>query len=225
MNPQVLGISGSPIENSNTDRLVKAVLNASGLDAEFIKLSNINVRGCRACLKCAGDNICKQTDDFPELGKKMRTVHSVVIGAYTPYGSMDSFTKAFLERLFSLRHRLGLNRGKLAVVITTGGRDSQELHDTSRHIVHALQVEGMEVIGKLEAIGNLPCLSCGYGETCPMSGIPRAFPDDPQITPEKFTCVENQSDLWNEAHELGKRLGAVVRDRFSSSVESVRLSH
>jgi hypothetical protein len=41
---KVLGISGSPIPNSNTDRAVIAVLKGSGLESEFVKLSEINVR-------------------------------------------------------------------------------------------------------------------------------------------------------------------------------------
>ena len=72
MYPQILGISGSPIKNSNTDRLVQAVLAASGLKAEFVKLSRINVRPCIACLGCKEDNICKVKDDFPELAEKVR---------------------------------------------------------------------------------------------------------------------------------------------------------
>lgn len=55
MQVQILGISGSPIKNSNTDRLVQAVLNSSGLSSEFIKLSKINVRPCVACLGCKKD--------------------------------------------------------------------------------------------------------------------------------------------------------------------------
>lgn len=35
---KVLGVSGSPIENSNTDRIVKTIFEASGLDTEFINL-------------------------------------------------------------------------------------------------------------------------------------------------------------------------------------------
>jgi len=38
---EILGISGSPIKNSNTDRLVKALLDATGLESEFVKLSRI----------------------------------------------------------------------------------------------------------------------------------------------------------------------------------------
>lgn len=37
---KVLGVSGSPIENSNTDRIVKTILEASGLEPEFIKLTD-----------------------------------------------------------------------------------------------------------------------------------------------------------------------------------------
>ena len=48
MPAQLIGFSGSPIKNSNTDRLVEAVLDASGLETEFIKLSKHNVRPCIA---------------------------------------------------------------------------------------------------------------------------------------------------------------------------------
>ena len=44
MQPQILGISGSPIKNSNTDRLVQAVLESSGLKSEFVK-SHKNIGG------------------------------------------------------------------------------------------------------------------------------------------------------------------------------------
>lgn len=43
----MLGISGSPVNNSNTDRLVKIVLEATGLDYEFIKLSEYDIHPCR----------------------------------------------------------------------------------------------------------------------------------------------------------------------------------
>ncbi|MFC1836410.1 NAD(P)H-dependent oxidoreductase [Thermodesulfobacteriota bacterium] len=57
MSPQILGISGSPIKNSNTDRLIKAVLESSGLKYEFVKLSKISVKPCIACLGCKKDNV------------------------------------------------------------------------------------------------------------------------------------------------------------------------
>ncbi len=48
MSIEVLGISGSPIENSNTDRLIQAVLDATELECEFVKLSRIIIGSVRS---------------------------------------------------------------------------------------------------------------------------------------------------------------------------------
>lgn len=120
---------------------------------------------------------------------------------------MDGFTKAFLERLFSLRHQRGLNRGKLAVVITTGiGRGAPGVEEANQQIAHALTLEGMEVLGQLTIVGNPECLVCGYGETCPMSALPWVFGEDVRVTPEKFSRVEDQTETWQKAEELGREI-------------------
>jgi multimeric flavodoxin WrbA len=215
MYPQILGISGSPIKNSNTDRLVQAVLAASGLKAEFVKLSRINVRPCIACLGCKEDNICKVKDDFPELAAKVRRANALVVGGYCPYGSVDGFTKAFLERLFSLRHQHGLNRGKLAAVVTTGiGRGAPGVAEANDQIAHALKMEGMEVLGQLQGVGNPECLVCGFGETCPMSALPWVFGDDTAVTPEKFCRVEDQ-EVWGQAQAVGREIAARLKGQLA----------
>ena len=211
MQPQILGVSGSPIKNSNTDRLVQAVLDASNLKSEFVKLSRINVRPCIACLGCKEDNVCKVKDDFPELAKKVRHAGALVVGGYCPYGSVDGFTKAFLERLFSMRHQHGLNRGKLAVVITSGiGRGAPGVAEANDQIAHALKMEGMEVLGQLLVVGNPECLVCGFGESCPMSALPWVFGEDTKVTPEKFSRVEDQ-EVWGQAQELGQQIARRLR--------------
>jgi multimeric flavodoxin WrbA len=215
MYPQILGISGSPIKNSNTDRLVQAVLAASGLKAEFVKLSRINVRPCIACLGCTEDNVCKVKDDFPELAAKVRRANALVVGGYCPYGSVDGFTKAFLERLFSLRHQHGLNRGKLAAVVTTGiGRGAPGVAEANDQIAHALKMEGMEVLGQLQGVGNPECLVCGFGETCPMSALPWVFGDDTAVTPEKFCRVEDQ-EVWGQAQAVGREIAARLKGQLA----------
>jgi multimeric flavodoxin WrbA len=216
MYPQVLGISGSPIKKSNTDRLVQAVLDGSGLKTEFVKLSKIQVRPCIACLGCKEDNVCKVEDDYPELSEKIRRAGGLIVGGYSPYGAVDGFTKAFLERLFSLRHQNGLNRGKLAVVVTTGiGRGAPGLEEASKQIAHALNLEGMEVLGQLKALGNPECMVCGFGESCPMSALPWIFGEDTKVTPEKFSKVEDQAETWQQAQELGRQIASRLRGQLS----------
>ncbi len=117
---KILGISGSPVPESNTDRLIIQVMKASGLDFEFIKLSDLNVRPCLACKACVEDNICKVNDDFPALANKVRETQALVIGGYTPYRVLDGFTKAFLERLWSMRHLHSLNENKYVITIISG---------------------------------------------------------------------------------------------------------
>jgi multimeric flavodoxin WrbA len=207
MNTKIIGISGSPIKNSNTDRLVQAVLDSSGLPSEFVKLSKINVRPCIACLGCKKDNVCKVKDDFPSLAEKVRGAGAIVVGGYSPYGVVDGFTKAFLERLFSLRHQNGLNRGKLAVVVATGiGRGAPGLEEASNQITHALTLEGMEVMGQLKVNGNPECMVCGFGETCPMSALPWIFGENTRVTPEKFSQVEDQAETWESAKTIGREI-------------------
>lgn len=212
MNPQIIGISGSPVKNSNTDRLVKAVLDSSGLKTEFVKLSRCSIKPCIACLGCTKDNICKVQDDFPELAEKVKSAGAIVVGGYPPYGSIDGFTKAFLERLFSLRHQAGFNRGKLAVTVVTGiGRGAPGLEEASAQLNHALSLEGMEVLGQLKATGNPECMVCGFGQTCPMSALPWVFGEDTEVTPEKFCQVEDQKELWQNAANLGKEIAARLK--------------
>lgn len=216
MQPQIIGLSGSPIKNSNTDRLVQAILDSSGLSTEFVKLSKIQVRPCMACIGCKKDNVCKVKDDFPDLAEKVRKAGAVVVGGYSPYGAVDGFTKAFLERLFSLRHQNGLNRGKLAVVVTTGiGRGAPGLEEASNQIAHALNLEGMQVLGQLKVTGNPECMVCGYGETCPMSALPWIFGEDTKVTPEKFSQVEDQKETWQQARLLGQEIVHRLREQMS----------
>ena len=80
------------------DILIRAMLDATELECEFVKLSRINVRPCFACKQCVPDNICKVKDDFPELAEKIKTTKALIIGAFLLYEQIDGFTKALLER-------------------------------------------------------------------------------------------------------------------------------
>jgi len=210
MSISILGISGSPIKNSNTDRLVQAVLDASGLEAEFIKLSDYSVAPCRACKRCVRDNICKVEDDFPVLAEKVKAADAMVIGSYCPYSSIDGFTKAFMERLWSMRHVTHLNRGKKVITIVTGLMEPIR-DQVSQALAMAIMEEQMELIGQLKVDGNVPCLTCGKGDVCEMSGARVLFGPDAKISAKLCVSVEDQKEVWDEALQLGRIIGDKVR--------------
>ncbi len=209
MGVDVLAVSGSPIKNSNTDRLVQKIIRASGLDGEFIKLSELNVQPCRACKLCADDNICKVRDGFPEIAEKLKQARALIIGCYTPYGMIDGRTKAFLERLWSMRHVKNLNKGKFFITVTTGCARSI-IRQTEKMIFLESLMENAIMLKQLQVRGNVPCLTCGHGHYCDMSGARDLFGTREAATAENCQRVEDQP-VWEEARAAGEMLGQLVR--------------
>ena len=207
MSIKVLGISGSPVKNSNTDRLVNAVLAATGLECEFVKLSGINVRPCMACKQCVPDNVCKVQDDFPALAEKIKRAKALVIGAYIPYGQIDGFTKALLERFWSLRHVNNLLRGKLCATVLTGLMPDAMAQVNQSLAAEIRDYEHMELMGQLTVQGNIPCLTCGEGDTCEMSGLKMIYGPDAKTADYDYATVEKQQDVWQSAARIGRLIG------------------
>ncbi len=119
MTAQVLGISGSPIANSNTDQAVRAVLAHTGLDTEFIKLSDLQ------------------------------------IGVW-------------------------------------------------------MMEEGMQNLGSMIILGNVPCIRCGHGDQCEMSGIKMLSGPDATVASVGVWSFAAQPPLLQAARELGERIRAAV---------------
>ena len=211
MSIEVLGISGSPVKNSNTDRLVKAVMDATGLESEFVKLSLIDVRPCLACKKCVPDNVCKVKDDFPELAEKIKKAKALIIGAYIPYGQIDGFTKALLERFWSLRHVNNLLRGKLCATILTGLMPDVLDNVNQSMAAELKEYERMDLVGQLTVQGNLPCLTCGEGDECEMSGLKVLYGPDAKTSDYGYSRIEDQKEVWEEAIRIGRLIGERIQ--------------
>ncbi|MGB2864451.1 MAG: flavodoxin family protein [Sedimentisphaerales bacterium] len=211
MSIEVLGISGSPIKNSNTDRLIQAVLDATELEFEFVKLSRINIRPCLACKQCVPDNICKVKDDFPELAEKIKKARTLIIGAYIPYKQIDGFTKALLERFWSLRHVTNLLRGKLCATVLTYLSPDAADNVNQALAIQLKEMERMELVGQVMVKGNIPCLTCGVGDECEMSGLRKRYGPDARSSDYPYSRVEDQKEVWEEAMKIGRLIGERVR--------------
>jgi len=213
---QVLGISGSPVLDSNTDRAVRSILEHTGLESEFVKLSELDFSPCGACLGCINANECVVIDDARALAAKFHEAPAFVLGAYTPYSSLDARTKAFMERMFCFRHRVGGNRGKLGVaVITTacppGAANAPPAAATARsQIGFWMAEEGMVQLGTLVLEGNLPCIRCGRGDWCEMSAIKPLHGPDATVASLGIHTFEEDSALLAQAAQLGQAIREAV---------------
>ncbi len=224
MSIDILAVSGSPVANSNTDRLVQEIIRASGSEGEFIKLSNVNVQPCRACKLCADDNICKHEDDFPEIAEKLKQAKALIIGCYTPYGMIDGRTKAFLERLWSMRHVTNLNKDKYWITVTTG-MARRIIRQTEKMILMESIMENAIMLRQLQVRGNVPCLTCGHGHYCEMSGAPTIFGSHEAATVENCQRVEDQP-VWREARAAGRMVGQLIRGQrnFNRILHTVKVT-
>ncbi|MBU0663340.1 MAG: flavodoxin family protein [Proteobacteria bacterium] len=209
---KILGISGSPIKNSNTDRALKIVLESTSLKSEFIKLSDYNFGPCDACLGCIKTNRCIKKDDGVMLAEKTYKADAVIIAGFTPYSSLDSRTKAYMERLYPLRHRHGLMAGKPgAAIITSAIPYGHEGKPSAAEIgIQAVKdfmmEEGMKFIAGVSLLGNVPCVRCGQDGQCQMSSLKMIHGQD--ATPESvgINDFENDPQKVAELQQLGEAI-------------------
>ncbi len=192
-----------------TEEIVKFVLKNTGEPIEYVSLSGKCIMGCQGCLLYAPDNICKVEDDWAEIKDRMLEADAVVFGAPVYYGTINAIGHAFLERLFSLRHResFGLT-GKPNVIITTGTEEPNKAEDYIRTIFKSNYMT--EPVGVLRTRGISQCYTCGFGENCAAGSVVARHGFLDEIIGYHITRIPQ--DTYQRAQVIAKRLGSVVRN-------------
>lgn len=214
---KVLGVSGSPICDGNTDRAIKIVLDATGLETEFVKLVDFKVAPCIACLGCVKTNRCVINDDGILMAEKAKEADALVIGGFTPYSTLDSRTKAFIERLYPLRHTHGFMKGKPggAVITSAVPCGNETLPPAGEMGVNAVQFymmeEGMNFLGAVKILGNVPCVKCGNGDECGMSGLKMIYGSSATVDSVGINVLEEQPEVMRGARELGEKIARTLK--------------
>ncbi len=84
----LIGISSSPVQGGNVDRMVQFVLNRTGKDTQFVNLAQLSFSPCQACAHlCAGDNLCKLDDDLQPLYAELVQAEALVLGTPSYFNS------------------------------------------------------------------------------------------------------------------------------------------
>lgn len=209
---KIIGISGSPIKNSNVDRAIKMVMEESGAESEFIKLLDYTVAPCKGCLGCVATNRCVIKDDGITIAEKVKQSDALVVGGFTPYSTLDARTKSFLERLYPLRHQHGYLAGKLGVAVVGSCvvEEDEMLPPACQMGVNAIQFfmmeEGIEYLGAVKIEGNVPCVKCGRNDVCKMDGIKMLYGAEATVDSVGIQTFERQSQAVASAKELGQKI-------------------
>jgi multimeric flavodoxin WrbA len=129
---RVIGVSGSPRRNGNTDILIHTalgVLAEEGIETEFLSLAERPVKPCVACAGCFNpDEIrCVQHDPaFEGMIEKFATADGVLVGSPVYFGSATPQTMALLDRVgYVARRHPEILRRKVGAAIVVARRAGQ----------------------------------------------------------------------------------------------------
>lgn len=98
---KILGICGSPRDNSNTRYYLKLVLSElekQGAETELVLLKDLNIRGCKGCYGCVKAKKCVIEDDFEGIFEKMIESEGILFGSPVYHSSITPELKALLDR-------------------------------------------------------------------------------------------------------------------------------
>jgi len=220
---EIIGISAGR-DGKVTESLVRAILEGSGRDYEFISLSGKLIRPCEACNKCVKDNRCTLEDDFQEVLEKCYEAEAIVFGAPNYWDHMNAKGHAFWERAcFSGRHNSVFPlEGKMGVIAAVAGTGHGKpvVDDIAAYFEDAR----IHTVGEISAQGEYACFTCGHGNYCPVGGFVDMYPLGTAVKPELVPSLTNQypenPDLpeeersrLNDARRMGEILSKVLDTR------------
>jgi multimeric flavodoxin WrbA len=150
VSPFVLGISGSPRRDGNTDIVVRRALDVisehRSLSTEFLRVADYNIKHCEGCRKCMKTGECAiKDDDFSLVLDKLMRADLIVIGAPVYWNSPPGVMKDFIDRSHGFyidRRRLAGKKVGIISVATEGGFEPHE------KILSWVRIYGAEIIGK-----------------------------------------------------------------------------
>jgi multimeric flavodoxin WrbA len=97
----IIGISGSPRKNGNTETLLDKMLEGfrnKNTKVEKVILNDLKMIPCQECEDVRDDGICKINDDFGSLFKKIMKADLVIIASPIFFGSLSAQTKILIDR-------------------------------------------------------------------------------------------------------------------------------
>ena len=118
----VLGISGTPRENGNSEILLEHALRpfkAKAWNVRHLHLRDMNIHPCRACEECKRQGKCIINDDMHKIYDSFQWCDAILISGPVYSRNISSQVMAVLDRSYALSHKSAL-QGKVGGAIAVG---------------------------------------------------------------------------------------------------------
>jgi len=137
----VVAFNGSPRTNGNTAAMIAKAfepLTAAGIETELVQVGGRNIRGCKACMKCAekANRRCVNDSDIAnECIARMAAADGIIIGSPTYFADVSPETKALIDRAGFVSRMNGdmLRRKVGAAVVAVRRGGAIHAFDTINH--------------------------------------------------------------------------------------------
>jgi multimeric flavodoxin WrbA len=147
----VLGISGSPRRNGNTELLIREFMRgaeAAGNKTELIILSELKISPCTSCGSCQKTGKCIIDDDMQLMHKKLLEADCIVFASPIYFCGVSAQLKSFIDRCQTLWSRkyilhkalISPDRGERSgyFISTAGSKDYNKVFEGAIYVVKAI---------------------------------------------------------------------------------------
>ncbi|MFQ6133484.1 MAG: flavodoxin family protein [Armatimonadota bacterium] len=145
----IVGLSGSPRAEANTDAAVRQALRAAeeqGLDTLFLAIRDYDLEPCSGCRACMELGECRIKDRLDELMEPVRKAAALVIGSPVYWWSPPGVMKDFMDRTHGWFVGGGIFRDQAAAILSVAADSGFEAHE--RPIEVWLEHYGAQVVAK-----------------------------------------------------------------------------
>jgi len=129
----VVGLSGSPRAEANTDAAVKAALQAAGesegLETLFLAVRDYELERCTGCRECMSLGECRLKDRLAELMQPIRQASGLVLGSPVYWWAPPGVMKDFMDRTHGWFVSGGIFLGQAAAILSVAADSGFEAHE------------------------------------------------------------------------------------------------
>lgn len=155
----ILGISGSPRKNGNTDRMIHTALTkavqTTTCRTDFVRLYDIAIKpclGCNSCQKNGGKCVIK--DDMPQLLDKIKKSDILVLGTPVYWWAPSAGFKTFMDRWYSPEFGNVLSGKKVVIVIPLEDTNEKTALQTYDILKNSLNYLGASIVDIIISAGT-----------------------------------------------------------------------
>ena len=211
----VIGFSSGVVgRDGKVDRMVRAIIEKSGFESEFVKLTDLTYSPCKGCVeRCAAPQVCKLEDDLFPYYKRILEADAVVVGSPVSFDTINGLALSFLERFFGYRHVTSAIRDKPFVLVLAAQRSTENAKkELVRRVATVCQARVLDVVEYLSGVP--PCLVCGRHTECRIGGLFRVHGEaalEMEVTPDRFRAWEDDPDAVRSVEAAAGKLRNLPR--------------